>query len=195
MAHYTSPCCKTACTIYYQDYANSLTNISTNLKRNSNKYYINIIVSSKFFRANQLDNTCFFQNWNSLQCIFQDREQSVATVFKTEAVPVMRSRDKTNFHVGYFFDIAKGVNDLNKVVIKFPKKIIEHASCIKHLEVSGRINTAPSSNPAQQQQQSITTADSKVLDMMYPSHDHSHGWHGRANLNRSGTRDLIHKTS
>ena len=134
-------------------------------------------------------------NCNSFQCVFQDREQSVATVFKTEAVPVMRSRDKTNFHVGYLFDIAKGVNDLNKVVIKFPKKIIEHASCIKHLEVSGRINTAPSGNPAQQQQQSVATADSKVLDMMYPSHDHSHGWHGRANFNQSGTRDLIHKTS
>ena len=45
-----------------------------------------------------------------------------------------------DFVISYFFDPTKGVNDLSKVSIRFPKSILEHASCIKHIEAKGTVD-------------------------------------------------------
>ena len=46
-----------------------------------------------------------------------------------------------DFVISYFFDPTKGVNDLSKVSIRFPKSILEHASCIKHIEAKGTVDS------------------------------------------------------
>jgi hypothetical protein len=105
----------------------------------------------------------------------------------------MRSKDKNNFHVGYFFDVGKGVNDLNKVVIKFPKKIIDHASCIKHIEVVGHVNNVGPATLSGQKtgQKSGPTYRSGLDKVMYPNHDHEAGWHGIVNWNQTRTKRNI----
>jgi hypothetical protein len=65
---------------------------------------------------------------------------SAISHFKTEAIPQLKSRDKNLFVVGYFFDASKGLHDLSKVSIKFPKKILDHPNCIKHLEIKGNLD-------------------------------------------------------
>ena len=65
---------------------------------------------------------------------------SAISNFKTEAIPMLKSRDKNLFVVGYFFDASKGLHDLSKVSIKFPKKVLDHPNCIKHLEIKGNID-------------------------------------------------------
>ena len=65
---------------------------------------------------------------------------SAISHFRTEAIPQLKSRDKNLFIVGYYFDPTKGLHDLSKVSIKFPKKILEHANCIKHLEIKGNLD-------------------------------------------------------
>ena len=105
----------------------------------------------------------------------------------------MRSKDKSNFHVGYLFDAGKGINDLSKVVIKFPKKIIDHASCIKHVEVAGHVNgvVVPSQKGVEQKSQNFRSDLSGVEKLMYPNHDHTHGWHGNGNWNQTRTKRSI----
>ena len=53
---------------------------------------------------------------------------------------MLKSRDKNLFVVGYYFDASKGLHDLSKVSIKFPKKILDHPNCIKHVEIKGNID-------------------------------------------------------
>ncbi len=65
---------------------------------------------------------------------------SAISNFKTEAIPQLKNRDKNLFTVGYFFDPSKGLHDLSKVSIKFPKKILDHPNCIKHLEIKGNVD-------------------------------------------------------
>lgn len=65
---------------------------------------------------------------------------SAISHFKTEAIPQLKSRDKNLFIVGYYFDASKGLHDLSKVSIKFPKKIMDHPNCIKHLEIKGNLD-------------------------------------------------------
>ena len=66
-----------------------------------------------------------------------DVELSNEAKFKTEATPTFVESDPGNFHVSYAFDNVKKSQVLNKATIKFPKRIIKHASCIKHIEVNG----------------------------------------------------------
>ena len=113
----------------------------------------------------------------------QHRKESTVTLFKTEAVPIVRGSDKKNFHVGYFFDAVNHVNDLKKVVIKFPKKMIDHASCIKHLEITGHVNTAPTFPIMASAQNSKFGTFLKEANLLYPDHDHNQGWHGRNDFN------------
>jgi len=63
---------------------------------------------------------------------------------------MLRSRDKSLFTVGYYFDSAKGLHDLSKVSIKFPKKILDHPNCIKHLEIKGHVDMTPAANDVSQ---------------------------------------------
>ena len=66
-----------------------------------------------------------------------DVELSNQAKFKTEATPTFVENNPGNFHVSYAFDNVKKSQVLNKATIKFPKRIIKHASCIKHIEVNG----------------------------------------------------------
>ena len=66
-----------------------------------------------------------------------DVELSNQAKFKTEATPTFVENNPSNFHVSYAFDNVKKSQVLNKATIKFPKRIIKHASCIKHIEVNG----------------------------------------------------------
>ena len=59
-------------------------------------------------------------------------------------------KNTTNFQINYAYDKVKKSTVLNKVTIKFPKRIIEHASCIKHIEIKGEVdNTIGGSNSSQ----------------------------------------------
>ena len=102
-------------------------------------------------------------------------------------MPIVRNKDKKNFHVGYFYDAAKNGNDLQKVLIKFPKKVIDHASCIKHLEVTGQVGSAAQVSVTKPAQKSPEMVPPEV-NQMYPDHDHTHGWHGRLLNNQTRSK-------
>ena len=115
-------------------------------------------------------------------------------MFKTDAVPVVRDKDKKNFHVGYFYDATKNGNDLHKVLIKFPKKVIDHASCVKHLEVTGHVASAtqvPGTKPAEKRPETVP----QEVNLMYPDHDHTHGWHGRSVINQTRSKRSVTTTT
>jgi len=73
-----------------------------------------------------------------------DEELSPEARFKTEAIPqFVNSTDRNNFVVTYYTDPIRQHQVLDKVSIRFRKNIIKHASCIKHVEISGVVDNTP----------------------------------------------------
>jgi hypothetical protein len=72
-----------------------------------------------------------------------DEELSPEARFKTEAIPKFVNTDKNNFVVTYHTDPIRQYQVLDKVSIRFRKNIIKHASCIKHVEISGVVDSTP----------------------------------------------------
>ena len=76
-----------------------------------------------------------------------DQEESAIASFKTEAVPQLINSHRSNFKITYATRkdpsgkvIATSVDRAN---IAFNKNLIKHASCIKHIEVTGTIDNSP----------------------------------------------------
>jgi len=59
------------------------------------------------------------------------------TVFKTSAIPKMKSVDTSKFTVGYHWDPVKQVSDLRMASISFPKELIQYPSCLDYIQVTG----------------------------------------------------------
>ena len=66
-----------------------------------------------------------------------DEEMSQEVRYKTEAIPEFVDKNVTNFHVSYAYNPIIGSQVLDKASIKFPKRILKHANCIKHIQISG----------------------------------------------------------
>lgn len=66
----------------------------------------------------------------------EKKNSSVAT-FKTEADPTLVSTDRSLFTVGFYWDHIRRITDFSKASIKFPKSILKHTSCLKHIEARG----------------------------------------------------------
>jgi len=67
-----------------------------------------------------------------------DKKMSQEVRYKTEAIPEFVDKNVTNFHLSYAFNPIIGSQVLDKASIKFPKRILKHANCIKHIEISGK---------------------------------------------------------
>ena len=67
-----------------------------------------------------------------------DKKMSQEVRYKTEAIPEFVDKNVTNFHVSYAYNPIIGSQVLDKASIKFPKRILKHANCIKHIEISGK---------------------------------------------------------
>jgi hypothetical protein len=69
-----------------------------------------------------------------------DSKDSDATRYNSAALPAFNSTEVVGqFSVGYYQDPRSLQFDLTKVSLRFPARFLTFASCLKHLEVTGRI--------------------------------------------------------
>jgi hypothetical protein len=74
------------------------------------------------------------------------KETSQPRRFRSEAIPAFNNQDKSNFVVTYAYDPVKQMQTMDKATIRFRKEVIRHASCIKHIEVTGNEDTTIGNN-------------------------------------------------
>ena len=76
-----------------------------------------------------------------------DQEESAIASFKTEAIPQLINSHPSNFKITYA--TRRGPTgqvietSVDRANIAFNKNLIKHASCIKHIEVTGTIDNSP----------------------------------------------------
>ena len=70
-----------------------------------------------------------------------DTKASEPVKFKTEAIPALNSQNPKDFQVTLATDKIKRHQLVDRVSIKFNKNVIKHASCIKHVEINGVVDT------------------------------------------------------